>query len=534
MILASIDKVLEDVQGAWRFRWIALAVAAAVCVFGWLYVLSMPSIYEARARVYVDTQGVLRPLLQGLAIAPNVESGVAIVRQAMLSRPHIEKVARETGLDAGASGAKEREALVAALQQRIIIATAAAAAGGPTDGLYTITFQDQSRGKSLAVVQSLLNTFVEDTRGNKRTGQEEAQRFLKGEIAEYEKKLSESEERLAEFKKRNVGKMPDQRGDYFGRMQTANTALETSRNELAVAEARRDELQRQLNGEDPFVFGFDNELNGANAPAGQNGDLTARILELEKREQDLLLRYTDKHPEVVGVRKTLEDLKAQQAAEIERLKRGRGTGSMAHSTKANPVHQSLKLELNRADVQIAELRRTVAQRSSEVAELKNLVNTVPQVEADIARLNRDYDVTRAQYLQLVQRLQTAKISESADETGTVKFEVIDPPAVPLRPVAPIRPMLFTAVLVVGLLAGAGAAYVLNMLRPVFLNARLLAETTSLPVIGTVGRRGAVEFGRTRRQDLWRFCGGAAGLFALFIAISAFGERVMAALFGSDV
>jgi polysaccharide chain length determinant protein (PEP-CTERM system associated) len=324
--------------------------------------------------------------------------------------------------------------------------------------------------------------------------------------------------------------MPDQRGDYFGRLQNESTALEQSRNDLSIAEAKRDELQRQLSGEDPFVFGFGNELNAATVP-GQAGDLTARIQELEKREQDLLLRYTEKHPEVVGVRKTLEDLKAQQAAEIARMRKGQGTGSLAASTKANPVYQNMKLQLNNAEVQIAELRRTVAQRSANVSELRKLVDTVPQVEADIARLNRDYEVTRAQYLALVQRLETAKMSENADETGTIRFEVIDPPSVPLRPVAPMRALLFMGVLIFGLIAGAGVAVLLNMIRPVFLNARSLTEAIRLPVIGSVTRMWLIQHRSAQRRDLLGYFGGVAALLVAFVGVDMFGERAIQMLFG---
>lgn len=521
----TLNMLVEELRGAWRFRWVALAVLGAVCILGWLLVLTLPSVYEARARVYVDTQSALRPLLQGLTVTPNVESALAMVRQALLSQPHLRRVAHENGLDAGVTNQGERERLVASLQQRIVIT----ANGGPnaTDGLYTITFQDTSRAKGVAVVKSLLNAFVEDTLGDKRSGQLSAQRFLREQIADYEQRLSAAEQRLADFKKKNVGMMPDQRGDYFARLQTEVAGLEQARKDLALAQARKDELTRQLNGEDPFVFGFDSELNSNIAPTSKTGgDLNARIQELEKREQDLLLRFTDKHPDVIAVRKTLEDLRAQQAAEIERLRKGHPTGSLSGSTKANPVFQSMKLELNKADVAIAELQRDVAQRSVNVENLRKMINTVPQVEADLARLNRDYDVTRAQYQALVQRLETAKISQDADETGTVKFQVIDPPSVPLRPAAPNRPLLFTGVLLIGLALGGAVAFVLNHSRPVFQNARRLEEKTGLPVIGTVSRVWLTQHRELMRRDLLMLSGAAAVILVMFVAMTLFADQAL--------
>jgi polysaccharide chain length determinant protein (PEP-CTERM system associated) len=525
-------RLIDEVRGAWRFKWVALAVTAGLCVAGWTYVLLMPNVYEGRARVYVDTQGALRPLLQGLAIAPNVESDVALVRQAMLSRPHLEKVAHKTGLDLKATNAREQEALLNGLAEAIVITSTPKVSNSPTDGVYSITFKHNSRDKALAVVQSLLNTFVEDTLGIKRSGQEEAQQFLRDQISEYEKRLAESEQRLVEFKRENVGKMPDQRGDYFSRLQLETTALETARNELALAESRRAALQRQVDGEDPFVFGLDSPI-AAPAAVGEKGDLTARIAQLEGRVEELLLRFTEKHPEVLGARKQIEDLKRQQQAELARLKQGQGTGSMSQSVKSNPVYQSLKLELNRADVQVAELRSVVAQRASAVAALRNVANTVPQVEADVARLTRDYEVTKSQYLALVQRLETAKLSEDADATGTVKFDVIDPPVVGLRPVAPKRPLLLTGVLFLAVGVGAGVAYLLNLIRPVFLNAKSLSDAFDLPVIGTVGRDRALEHALLQRRDTLRFAGAFGVLLAAFVVVNVLSERVFALLLGSQ-
>lgn len=525
-------RIVDDVRGAWRFRWIALAVSVGVCVAGWAYVLLLPNVYEGRARVYVDTQGALRPLLQGLAIAPNVESDVALVRQAMLSRPHLEKVAQKTGLDLKATNAKEREALLTSLTESIVITATPKVSSSPTDGVYAITFKHNSREKALAVVQSLLNTFVEDTLGIKRTGQEEAQQFLREQIAEYEKRLAESEQRLVEFKRANIGKMPDQRGDYFTRLQGETNALETARNELALAESRRAALQRQVDGEDPFMFGLDSPIAAPTA-VGEKGDLTARIAQLEARVEELLLRFTEKHPEVVGARKQIEDLKRQQQAELARLKQGQGTGSMSQSVKSNPVYQSLKLELNRADVQVAELRSAVAQRAAAVASLRNVANTVPQIEADVARLTRDYEVTRTQYTALVQRLETAKLSEDADATGTVKFDVIDPPVVGLRPVAPKRPLMLTGVLLLALGAGGAIAYLMNLLRPVFLNARSLGNAFDLPVIGTVGRDRAIEHALLKRRDTLRFAAALGALIAAFVVVNVLSERVFALVLGSQ-
>jgi polysaccharide chain length determinant protein (PEP-CTERM system associated) len=521
-----LASALSEVRGAWRFRWWGLAAAWALCALGWSAVIGLPNTYEADARVYVDSRSILRPLLQGLTINPDVASELDLVRQALLSRPRLEKVAHATDLDIRARTQQARDALIASLQRRILIEAADSRARSTAgEGLYKISFRDSSRDKSLAVVKTLLNAFVEDTLGSKRTGQETAQRFLDEQIADHEKRLSEAEARLSAFKKKNVGTMPDQRGDYYSRLQQEETGLEQARGALALAESRREEIGRQLQGEEPFFIGFDSNATGGPAnDAARGGDLTYRIQDLEKKLDELLLRYTDKHPEVIATRDTIEELKRRQAEELARVRaRQPATGSLSSSLKSNPVYQNLQLEQKRTEVQVAELRQDVAQRQSRVAELKRLVNTVPEVEAELTRLNRDYEVTHSQYVELVKRRETANLSEDADRTGTVKFDVIDPPVVGFDPVAPNRPLLLTVVLLGALAVGAGLTYLLNRTRPVFQDVRSLAEITGLPVLAAVSRTWLARHMAAVRRDSLKLSGAALLLLVAFSTVMIWHE-----------
>lgn len=516
-----LNKLLDELRGAWRFRWLSIAVAWAICLVGWAVVMTMPNNYKATAKVYVDTRGILRPLLEGLAINPDVASGLDLVRQALLSRPQLEQVARETDLDLRAKTPAEKEVLLTSIRERISIDAADLRARTTQgEGLYVISFEDHDRAKTVEVVQKMLNAFVENALGEKRTGQETAQRFIDEQIAEYEQRLRDAESKLAAFKQRNVGLMPDSTGDYFGRMQQETQEAERVRTSLAVAESRKAEIERQLSGEEPYLFGFD---TGASTTAATpaSGDLTFRIQDLQRQLDDLLLRYTDKHPEVIATRKTIAELKQRQEEELARVKAGQqATGSLSSSLKTNPVYQSLEIELKRTQVQVAELRQELAQRYGKIASLRQQVNSVPEVEAELARLNRDYDQVRQQYNELVQRRETALLSEQADRTGTVKFDIIEPPAAPLEPVSPNRPQLLLMVLFAALAVGGGGAWLLNQLRPVFHTVRALAEVTGLPVFTAISRTWVDRHRQQRRLELLKFSGATLLLFLVFGAVMA--------------
>ena len=516
----SVERIVDELRGSWRFRWLAMAVAWCVCLIGWGYVLAMPAVYEGTAKVYVDTRSVLGPLLDKLTVRPDVNSQLALVRQAMLGRPQLERVARETDLDLRATSPEARAALIDELRSRIRIE------GGDREGsggLYVISFRDTSREKSIQVVEKLLNSFVEETLGGNREGSATAQQFLVKQIAEYEKKLSESEDRLAEFKKQNVGLMPgEQSGDYFSRLQAEIDAEKKAQSALGVALSRREELQRQLRGDAALVSGSGS--SGSSAAGGiANNDTSARIKETQAKLDELLLRFTDRHPDVIATRETLGQLKERQAAEIAAMRRGDAAALANAGAGSNPIFQSIQLSLNQVEVEIAALRGEIGEHSRKVAQLRSMVDTVPQVEAEFARLNRDYEVTREGYRELVARLQTARLSERADETGVVKFEVVDPPTADFRPVAPNRSTLLATVLLLGLGAGGGVAYLLHLLRPVFNNARTLAEITGRTVLGAVSMT-FVDRKRTEsRMRRMAWGSAAAALTLLFLAIVAFQE-----------
>jgi polysaccharide chain length determinant protein (PEP-CTERM system associated) len=512
-----ITDVLASLQnralGAWRFRITAIAIAWIVAIIGWGIVITLPDSYESRARVYVDTESVLKPLLAGLAVGSDVMNQVNMMGTVLFSRPNLAKVARETDLHLRAQTPEEFEALITGLQKRIALT--------PTrDNTYTITFADSDRATAERVVRTLLNTFVEDTLGIKREDNTGAQRFLEQQLADYEQRLREAEERLAEFKKKNLGLMPGEQGDYYTRLSSNMTRLAKLQDDYRSAAERRSELQKQLEGEEP-VIGFD--------PGDQQrrtfSPLDTKIAEHKARLDGLLLQFTEKHPEVITLRETIGQLEAQRDADIAR-RGGATTLASANPLNQNPVYQNMKIALSRTEVEIAQLRAEMSGVERDIGALKSRVDTIPEVEAQLSRLNRDYDVNKAQHTALLQRLESARLSQEAERsTEDVRFRIIEPPTTPLRPTGPNRPLFLSFVLVLSLGLAGATAFLLNELRPVFLSRSTLRQVTSLPVIGVVGlvRRPGEMLPPLDRPIL--AVGAAAALFVAFGVVVALASMV---------
>ena len=290
------------------------------------------------------------------------------------------------------------------------------------------------------MVETLLNTFVEQTLGGKREGSQHAQKFLETQIKDYEQRLSAAEDKLAAFKKKNVGLMPSEQGGYFAQLQKETDDAKKAEVDLSIAMSRREELAKQLHSDEAIsAAGGSAPLAGGRGAGG--GDTLSRIQETQAKLDELLLKYTDQHPDVIATRATLEELKKRRAAELESLRRGDATAVAASGAGNNPVYQSMQLELNKVDVEIAALRREFAQHQSTVADLRQRLNSAPQVEAEYQQLNRDYDVNKAQYTALLESYQKARLGERADVAGSVRFEVVLPPTALVMPVWPKRTIL---------------------------------------------------------------------------------------------
>ncbi len=505
----------SQARGMWRYRWRAVVVAWVISVIGWLVVYAMPPVYEASARVYVDTENAIRPLLRGIATSSNVMNEVTVVTREMLSRPNLAEVARVTDLDLRAETDQEFDDLLASLKKRIVVV-------GNRDNIFSISFQDPDRGKAVSVVDSLVNTFVEKSLGADRSEASQAQSFLRDQINEYEARLTAAEDRLAKFKRDNVAFMPDQRGDYFARLQSMEATLAATQSRLRLSQERRAELIRQLEGEEP-VFGIMPSEYGA---SGGGGFTSAKIRQLEGQLEELRLQYTDKHPRIGQILDTIELLKKQQIEEAAAADDMPANPLTANPLDINPVYQNMRIQLSNTEVEIASLSAEQRQQQQEVQKLRELVDTVPQVEAELGRLNRDYGVINAKHQQLLAQLENANIGEDVEERiDDVQFRIIDPPFAGLTPAGPKRNLLLALVLIVALGLGGALTFLLNQLHPVFFAGREVTTVTGLPVLGPVSLLLASNDLQEKRKGRVQFASAIGLLIASFAMLSIFAEQL---------
>jgi polysaccharide chain length determinant protein (PEP-CTERM system associated) len=476
-IPSLIQNLLNGVQSAWRFRWYGLTAAWAICLSGWLTVALLPNVYEATAAVYIDTSSVLRPLLSNQIVPQDVVAELTYARQALMGREHMERVARENGLDAGATTPSELNSVLSRLLRTIQIETRSMS-NQPGNIVASIAYRHSEREKAIGVVESFLTSLVEETLGLTRAGTDTAGRFLEDRIAEYEHRLEEAERALADFKRENANRLPGTEGGYFGQINADRSALDAVQRQLRLAGSKASQIREQLNSSSPVMPSAE---GGAELPA--NG-IDARINDYRMQLDKLLLDFTDKHPDVIAMRQSLAQLEQQRAAQLRALGVLNVDQNIAE-LDANPVYTALRIALNEAEVDVATLQADIREREQKLKALQSLVDEVPQVEAELARLNRDYDIVQQQYQALIRSRETQTLSEKAADTDQVKFKVLNPPLAEFEPVAPNRPVYLAAVFVLALGIGGALCWFLSVMRPVFTSAAALRAAVGLPVIGVI-------------------------------------------------
>jgi polysaccharide chain length determinant protein (PEP-CTERM system associated) len=493
--------LLNFLKAIGKYRWYAVAISWTIAVIGWAVVMRLPNQYEASARVYVDTQSILKPLLSGMTTLPNLEQQVVFMRRTLISRPNVEKLMRDVDLDVKAQDPKEHEKMVDDLMSKIKIA------GTERDDIYTITYTSDNPKLGKDIVRALLTIFVEGSFGGKKQDSEKAVQFIDDQIKSYEEKLTAAENQLKEFKIKNMGLLPrDGGGDVSGQLIQATDQLSQARLELAEAEQARNAIRRQISGE-PSKSGKPGEIE---IPV-TDPELENRISTAQKNLDALRLQYTEQHPDIVANRRLLDQLLAQKAELAKNKKRSADPGA-----GYSPMLQQLSVSLSQAEAHVASMRTRVDEYAARVARLRTQSGQVPEVEAQLAQLNRDYQVNKENYQKLIERRESARLSgDLSSATDMLTFRQIDPPTASDTPTGPHRLRLFSLVFVGALLAGLGGAFLMSQFRPTFLNQSKLREVAGVPVIGAVTMNWTEEQKVRRKRRLYAVGAAVLVLFGVY-------------------
>lgn len=459
-------------SASWQYRWYGLVAAWVVCAVAWLSLAIIPNTYQSRAEVYIDTNTLLRPLLQGLAVTTDPNQEIQVMLQALLTDPTLETVVRATNPQAASMSSSQIQDAVAQLRKKVSLTNLRA------KDLYGIAYSDQDPAHAQSVAQTLVSVLIDSSLGGQRRDADQAGAFLDNQIANYEKKLESADKRRAEFKTAHLdffaASADGEKVGGAGDVVAAQTAVAQAQHTLDEAVNRLSSLHKQLAAtsktlsvNEPLPATMDS-TGTAISPRAQ---LAAAIAKLNM----LRMQYTDNYPDVVMQKRLVKRLEAQQAAE-------------SGDTKgiSNPVYLMIMTKVADAEGEVAVDRNRLEDAKKRLEQAKTLAAEAISVQRQYQDLDRDYQVLHTNYETLVSRRESASITQAAgSQQSAFTFRVLSPPMKPQNPIAPNRFLLNAAVLVLGIGAGAGLAFVLGHFSGRFLSMEQLKEAFELPILGAI-------------------------------------------------
>lgn len=503
-----ISQVLRVLRGMWRRRWMGLLAAWIVAGIGSALVLRVPERYEATATVFVDTKSVLKPLMRELTVEPDIDQKLQLLAKTLITRPNIEVLMKKANLVTPGMTVLEREALIARLTREIKLSSFS------RDNVFTFSYRDTNMATARLVVEKLVTLFVESDLGAKTRDTDAARGFIDTQIKAYETRLAEAETRLKDFKIRNMGVSDPSGKDYFTRISALTDELSKVMVDLQAAEQGRDARKRELSGE---VVNLVPDVPPPSS-ANQVTEFDARLDAQRRQLDELLRRYTELHPDVVASRRLITRLEEQRQMELDARRRNAVNAPLQPTNSLGAaVQQQTRLALAEAEATVASLRVRAKDTQARLAQLRSSASRVPQVEAELAQLNRDYEVVRRNYEALVAQREKASMSEEVDATRLAQFRVIDPPRTSDKPVFPDRKVLVAVVLVLSLFVGAAVSFLMIQLVPTIGDAQSLRRFTGRPVLGSVSMLSTPESLGVQRRRSMAFVAGLGGLFMAFSA-----------------
>ncbi len=479
-------QVIRYGAGLWRRRWTVATVAAASALLGWFGLWLIPDQYASRAQVYVQTETILDPVMTGVTARPNYERRVEVMRLQLLTRPNVEEIILRAGLDREITARDPREKS-AQMEKLIEWVSGEITITSPQELYFVIDYKNSDPSIARNVVEAALNLLIEQDLGASLTENEAAKKRLDDEIEAFGDRLTAKEQEIAAYRRQNAEELALVDGS--GRSRDLMEAeLSRVTDELAVAE-RRVATARSLLSQ--------------TAATSSGADLDRLRVELAA----LRSQYNEEYPDIAVVKARIAQLESTGATQLP----------------DNPEYKRLSAEYRGAQDIAAGLADRQRRLKGDLEALAFTIGQGPRVVADLQRIERDYEQTRKNYEELLERRDRLSITANlgAGSQG-VEYKIYERPAVSLVPSSPPRLVLIGLATMGAAAAGLGAGIFLTWLQKTFTQGAELQTAFGLPVLGALSEIRSEAVIAERRRDGRRLAIGAA-VFAAFLAFYVYWE-----------
>ena len=476
-----------------RYVFIIVALLTMTLVTAFSYTL--PKKYQADSTVFIETN-VINSLVRGIAVTPDMQSRIRVLRYSLLSRDMLTKTLTEMDSDIFTKSEAEQQAFIGKLTERVNIRIRG-------QELFTVSLVDKDPAFAQGFVNTLVSQYVEENISSKRDETYGANRFLQEQIDLFKKKLDEAENAIIEFRQ--------QQGVYFslddnavlGQIRQFKEQIEQIQLDLDTMRARKMRLQSQLKGLNPTVDIF----SGA---TGSNG-----LMALERQLATMLLKYTENYPEVIRLKVEIETLKKRIAEKGES-----NTTETTSMTSVNPLYQQVQQQLFDVESEISALMAQKKSLEKRIVDREESLQDVPENRKIIGVLIQERDSIKGTYDQLLQRMGQSEVSkqmEISDKAST--FRIVDPAVLPKKPISPNMIRMILLAIAAGIGCGLGSVFLIDTLDASVKNPQQL-ENMGVQVLALIPSiDDGITYDKIRRRDIIIYILTTI-YFSVFIALLA--------------
>jgi polysaccharide biosynthesis transport protein len=487
--------VIHYVRLVMHRKWLVLATTLAVSSVTVIIANQPPDIYSSETLILVDPQKVPETYVKS-TVTGDIRNRLSTLSQQVLSATRLQKIIDSFGLYAGERKTKAREEILAEMRKDIHTSVATDFGSGQDLQAFRISYRGRNARVVAEVTNQLASLFIAE---NLKAREELAMgttEFLSSQLAETRKVLEKQEASLRDFKLKHVGEMPEQQAadlQILGQLQAQLQAV----NESLVRDEQQRSLTQSMMAQTSAVVDIDGSVTPPKIAEGKEPAQRAPQTPLEAdqaRLKALLARgYKEVHPDVQRVRAQIAAEEAKAAIEPPAAAKAADAPAPVPAPAAGPkpakgpppvTHNPvLEAQIESLDAEIAKERTQQSQLSASVASYQAKVEAVPVREQEIADLQRDYEMSKTHYAQLLDKQLSAEMAtELETRQKGEKFTVLDPAVPADRPSAPNRKLIDSAGVLVGICLGLLAALATERFGTTIID---MGEVTVAPVLEVI-------------------------------------------------
>ncbi|HWP22868.1 MAG TPA: XrtA system polysaccharide chain length determinant [Candidatus Binatia bacterium] len=445
------------------------------CVFLVVFLLSvytaliLPNVYQSSSLILVSPQRVPSSFVASTVTTDLADRMQSIVQE-ILSRTQLEKVVEEFSLYPSKGGGTPEDR-VERLRKAIKVEFR-------RNNVFQLSYESNDPEKAKQVTGRIASLFIEQ---NLQVRQQQAigtKSFITAEAERLRKELEEQETVVNQYKAAHRFELPDQLDSNLRTLEQLRRELEATNQRLAAVQERRGILQKQAVESD--ILGVD-LLGGVLTGPAEGGAQNVQLQMKKKELETLLQRYSDKHPDVVRVKKEIDALQAESR---EKVSSKPAAGSSASGL--NPLKQVLQSQISDIDAEMQTLRSQRDHIRSQIGGLQARVEATPIRAIELSKISRGYEITLRKYQDLLAKSLESELSENMEKKQKgEQFQILDPANFPLKPIRPNRPLIILIGFLGGLAAGFGLAFLWDNLDTSFKRSDEVSSYVNVPLLATM-------------------------------------------------